>query len=396
MTRAEIFENRREVGKKICRHIRENNGRMINAKFFPARPYCDGAKNYKFSTANYLRLMSADNKIIRCCDPRWVTKNEIQNNSWTLNKNAESEILEVWEKSSDGEKECLMMEFYNAADIAEKESFKPENKSLENIIEFLQERKMLTGFDEIISFQDCIDAMKKYAEENGADELTKIFAVQMFIVESKLNIKIESCLPTYSEEILSKIEKNPDKIFESANQAQSILKKFRHEKIKLVAEKFAEDEIFGDLKIIYHGSESELKNRFCSTYPTESILRGGAAYEFLFMMKFAERQKIWLEFFYKDYRHGNFLISDEDFEEMLGEESVAEFLKIRLEKNRRQILNNPQELKKYLTEGKMIRAEELLNQANLESEIFQSAMEKFEIEEMKYLESHAELFQVSA
>lgn len=54
MTRAEIFENRRDVGKKICRQIRENNGRMINTKFFPARPYCDGVKNYKFRTANYL------------------------------------------------------------------------------------------------------------------------------------------------------------------------------------------------------------------------------------------------------------------------------------------------------------------------------------------------------
>lgn len=203
--------------------------------------------------------------------------------------------MEVWEKSSDGEQECLMTEFYNAADIAEKELFKPKNQFFENIIEFLQEREILAGFDEIISFQNCIDAIKKYSEENGVD----------------------------------KLKKNPDKIFESASQAQSILKKLRREKIKPIVE----NEMFRDLKIIYHDSE--------------------------------------VEFFYKNYAHGKFLILNEDFEEMLGEESVAEFLKIRLEKNRRQILSNPQEF-------------------------FQSAMDEFEMEEMKYLESHAELFQALA
>ena len=61
MTRAEIFENRRDVGKKICEQIRQNDGQMINAKNFSERPYYDGEKKYKFSTANYLRLMSAEN-----------------------------------------------------------------------------------------------------------------------------------------------------------------------------------------------------------------------------------------------------------------------------------------------------------------------------------------------
>jgi len=216
----------------------------------------------------------------------------------------------------------------------------------------------------------------------------------MFVVESKLKTKIEKYLPTYSKEILSEIEKNPDKIFESANQARSILKKLQREKVKPIAEKFAENEVFGDLKIVYHGSESELQNRFGSTYPSESILHGGSAYEFLFTLKSSEKQKIWLEFFYKDYAHGKFLIFEKDFE-LLGEESVTEFLKSRLNKNRQEILNNPQELKKYISPNVIIRTEELINQANVESKIFQSAMEEFEREEMKYLESHAELLQTT-
>jgi len=222
--------------------------------------------------------------------------------------------------------------------------------------------------------------------------LTKIFAVQMFVAESGLKIKIENFLPVYSEEILIDIEKNPDKLFYAASQAQSILKKLRHEKIKPLVIKSEVGEVFGDLKIIYHGSEGELKNKFGSAYLPETILTGGAAYEFLFMLKSAKKQKIWLEFFYKDYVHGKFLISEKDFE-MLAEESVTEFLKSRLNENRQEILNSPQEMKKYISPNVMIRTEELINQANAESEIFQSVMENFEHEEMKYLESHAELLQ---
>ena len=72
-------------------------------------------------------------------------------------------------------------------------------------------RGLLAEFEEIISFQNCVDEIKKYAAENGADELTKIFAVQMFVAES-------------------------------------------------------------DLKIIYHGSEGELKNKFGLNFFTRIIL----------------------------------------------------------------------------------------------------------------------------
>ena len=172
------------------------------------------------------------------------------------------------------------------------------------------------------------------------------------------------------------------------------MKKLRREKIKLLAIKSEVGEVFGDLKIIYHGSEGELKNKFGSAYLSETILTVGAAYEFLFMLKSAEKQKIWLEFFYNDYAHGKFLISEKDFE-TVAEESLTEFLKIRLNENRQEILRSPQELKKYISPNVMLRTEELINQANIESEIFQSAMEEFEREEMKYLESHAELFQTT-
>ena len=343
MTQEEIFENRREVGRKICKQIRENNYQMPNAKFFVERPYCDGVKNYKFSAANYLRLMSSEKKIIRSCDPRWVTSDEIKNNGWTLKENAESELLEVWAKNSDGEQECFLTEFYNAADIEEKENWLEKNQSLEKVVEFLKVRSLLAEFEEIISFQNCVEEIKKYAEGNGADELTKIFAVKMFVVESGLKIKIENFLPTYSEEILTEIEKNPDKLFYAVSQAQSILKKLRREKIKSLSIKSEVSEVFGDLKIIYHGSEGELKNKFGSAYLSETILTVGAAYEFLFLLKSAEKQKIWLEFFYKDYAHGKFLILEKDFE-MFAEESVTEFLKNRLNENRQEILKSPQKI----------------------------------------------------
>ena len=386
MTRAEIFENRREVGRKICKQIRDNGGQLLNAKYFIERPYCDGEKNYKFSMANNLRLMSSDNKNICEGAPRWIPADEITKNSWKLKENAKAELLEVWSKSSDGEQECFLTEFYNASEVDEKEKFKVETRTLEEIIEFFQVRGLLSENDEIISFQDCVDTVKKYAAEKGADELTAIFATQIFVAESKLHTKIESYLPTYSEQILSNIEENPDKLFEAASKARMILKNLIREKIKPFAEEITSDINFGELKIIYHGSEGELKNRFGSIYPLETMLTGGAAYEFLFSLKSATRQKIWLEFFYKEYAHGKFLISAEDME-ILVDSTVTDFLKNRLGRNRRGILSNLQDWKKYLTKGKKIRDEEILNQVKIEIRTFKSAMTDFEREEMQYLES---------
>ena len=389
MTRAEIFENRREVVRKICKQIRENDGRLINAKYFIERPYCDGKKNYKFSMANNLRLMSSDNKIICEGDPRWISADEITENAWKLKENAKPEFLEVWLKNSNGEQKCLLTEFYNASEIEEKEKFKVENRTLEEIIGFFQIRDLLSVSDGIISFQDCVNTVKKYATEKGADELTTILTIQIFVSESKLHTKIENYLPIYFEQILSAMEENPDKLFESASKARTILKNLQQEKIKPLAEEIASGKNFSDLKIIYHGSESELKNKLGSTYPPETIMTGGTAYEFLFALKSAARQKIWLEFFYKEYAHGKFLISAEDME-MLDDSTVTDFLKSRLGRNRREILSNLQEWKKYLFEGKNFHDEEILNQVKVETRNFQSAMIDFEREEIQYLESCAQ------
>ena len=68
-------------------------------------------------------------------------------------------------------------------------------------------------------------------------------------------------------------------------------------------------------------------------------------------------------------------------------------MKNRLNKNRQQILDNPKELQKYITEGKRIRIDEFLNQAKLESENFQSVMKEFEQEETQYLSNHSELLE---
>ncbi len=375
MTRTEIFENRREVGKKLCKQIRQNDGQMINAKNFSERPHYDGEKKYKFSMANYLRLMSAENNY---SDPRWYKIDDVGKNNWTLKTDAKLEMLEEWQSE-----ECLLTKFYNASQILEVEKISPKNKSLEEILKSLQVRGLLEIDGEVISFNDGIEAIKKYAGNFVSDELTKILTVQMWTAESRLKTNTKKFLPTYSEEVLTEIEKNPDSIFESANKAQAILKNLRREKI-LPIEKLSSKEIFQDLKIIYHGGE--IKNKDGFNYHPETILTGVAAYEFLSMLKSSEKQKIWLEFFYQDYAHGKFLISENDFE-ILAEESVTDFLKSRLDKNRQEILKNPQMLKKYISPKIMVRTEDIFNQINLESENFQTAMKNFEQEEIRYLQS---------
>jgi len=159
--------------------------------------------------------------------------------------------LEEWQ-----EEECLLTEFYNGEDIVGVENYKLEEAALENVIDFLEVRGLIENTTDIISLQDGIDAVSKYAENIGVDDLTKILVMQMWLAEIKMKTKLKYFLPTFSKEILSEIEKKPDKIFEEMNKAQLILKNLRQEKIKPTAEKITAG-LFKDLKVVYHGSEKK-------------------------------------------------------------------------------------------------------------------------------------------
>ena len=384
MQKEEVFENRRRIGFKLIEQIRRNKGQMINAKTFSERPYYAGNKNYKFNTANYLRLLAAERK---CKDPRWYKIEDIQKNSWKLKEKAESKKLEEWQ-----EEECLLTEFYNGEDIVGVENYKLEEAALENVLEFLEVRGLIENTTDIISLQDGIEAVSKYAENIGADDLTKILVMQMWLAEIKMKTKLKYFLPTFSEEILSEMEKNPNKIFDGMNKVQSILKNLRQEKIKPAPEEMASG-LFKDLKVVYHGSEKEIRNKDGATFSMETILRGEMAYEFLFRLKVELKQKIWLEISYKNYEHGKFLI-DSAAEELTAAGTVTEFLKKRLDKNRRRILNNPQELKKYLASDKAITVDKMLERVKMESEELEKVLAEFEQEENLYLDEHRELLEL--
>ena len=390
MNTDEIFDNRRAIAKKICKAIRYNGGQLLNARFFPERPFCDDENSYKFSSANFLRLLTSNNEIIRKCDPRWVSSVVIKNNKWSLREHAQPELLEVWNKSSDGEQLCFLQEFYNAKDILDKDSFTSASQELENIINFFQTRGLIKRRSNIISFHNCISAVKKFAEDNGADALTSLLTIQTWIAETKLKTKLSLFLPTFSDSVLADIEQNPDKLFTSMNNARSILKKLYHEEIIPIEEPIITDDAFRDLKIIYHGSEGELKSIDGRNYRNESVITGSEVYKFLFALKAKatkESFKTWLEFSYKDYSHGKFLLSDK----IPKDEPISAFLRTRLDKNRQHLLHNPQDLKQYIPTGKTIRADDLLQQIKLESTLFLSVMDDFEQEENSYLSNHPEL-----
>ena len=78
MNTNEIFENRRAVAIKICQSIRKNGRQLLNAQFFLERPYCADSHSYKFSSANFLRLLAADNDAICKCNPRWFSADELK------------------------------------------------------------------------------------------------------------------------------------------------------------------------------------------------------------------------------------------------------------------------------------------------------------------------------
>ena len=382
MESKEILENRREISLKLCRQIRQNNFQMINAKNFKDRPYCDGEKKRKFNTLNYLRLLASERKY---SDPRWYSAEDIQRKNWTLKENATPELLEEVKENSTGEH--YLLEFYNADDIKEIEKLKRENQTLEEVLDFLIVRDILETDGERISLQDGIEAVKNYAAKNFQDELIQILTVQMWLVETKLKTKMELFLPTYHEEVLTEIEKTPESIFQKNQQAADILKKLKMERVKPIAEEVNFDELFQGLKIIYHGSEIEIKDKQGLSYNEETILRGVSAYEFLYSWKKQdEKFKTWIEFSYKAYSHGKFLLT-KDGNEIL----ISEILKKRLEKNRRALLNCPQNFPLYIfsdTEEKIAK-EKIIEGIQKESEVFQKIIADFEIEEKKYLESHS-------
>ena len=260
------------------------------------------------------------------------------------------------------------------------------------MLEFLEVRGLIENTTDIISLQDGIDAVDKYAENIGADDLTKILVMQMWLTEIKLKTKLKNFLPTFFEEILSEMEKNPNKIFEGMNKAQSILKNLRQEKIKPAPEEMVAG-LFKDLKVVYHGSEKEIRNKDGATFSMETILRGETAYEFLFMLKVELKQKIWLEISYKEYSHGKFLI-DSEAEELTADGTVTEFLRKRLDKNRQRILKNPQELKKYLASDKAITVDKMLERVKMESEELEKVLAECEQEENLYLEEHREILEI--
>ena len=66
----------------------------------------------------------------------------------------------------------------------------------------------------------------------------------MWLVESKLNVKMELFLPIFSEDILLEIERKPEIIFQKINLANDILKNLRKEKVKPIAEEIALDVFF--------------------------------------------------------------------------------------------------------------------------------------------------------
>lgn len=114
--------------------------------------------------------------------------------------------------------------------------------------------------------QDGIDAVKNYAAKIFQDELVQILTVQMWLVESKLETKMELFLPTYPEEVLIAIEKTPEILFQKIQLANDILKNLRKERVKPVSEEVKFEDLFQGLKIIYHGSEIEIKDNLGWAY----------------------------------------------------------------------------------------------------------------------------------
>ena len=207
MTQDEIFENRREIAKRLLTSLREE-GRLGKASYFTTPPYYDGEKKYRFSAANYLRLAAMSYHYGDLHDPRWYTKEDISSNGWTLNDYAHPEKLEIWGKSPDGSKTCELVDFYHVTDIPDKKIMPDKEISLKECLTDLQARNVLEVSDSI-SLLDGLHAVQTFARDNGANELAAVMASQMWLTESGVRANFNVQQGLYSEELLNAAEKHP-------------------------------------------------------------------------------------------------------------------------------------------------------------------------------------------
>ena len=404
MTRNEIFENRREVAKRLLASLRKN-GRLGRANYFSTRPYCDGEKKYRFSMANYLRLAAMNHHYTDLHDPRWYTKEDISSNGWTLKEYARPEQLEVWSKSPDGTKVCELMDFYHVTDMPDMERLPEKETSLKECLTDLRAKSVLEVSDKI-SILDGLQVVRDYARKNGANELAAVMASQMWLTESgfRANPKVQQGL--YSEELLNAIEKHPDILFTAAHQAQKVLNKLEREPKRELAP--VKDEPFADLSVIYYWCETDIKSPVGEIYPEDTIFTGKAAYEFLVQYNSLDKRsfdeknsenrgyhKSGIEFRYKDYDHGEMRIDLGDLE-LGGKTSIADALIYRLDMYRQNLLGDPALAKRHWTENQQEGRnegsyEDFLERVKKESADFRSTMEAFRQEEISYLANHPEL-----
>ena len=100
-----------------------------------------------------------------------------------------------------------------------------------------------------------------------------------------------------------------------------------------------------------------------------------------------EISKTWIEFSYQDYHHGKLLLTNN-----ADDLSVSEILKKRLEKNRHDLLNNPQNIPNYILSDtdELIPKEKIIERIKKEYDDFQKIFATFETDEEKYLEIHSQ------
>ena len=404
MTRNEIFENRREIAKRLLTSLRKG-GRLGKASYFTTSPYYDGEKKYRFSAANYLRLAAMNYHFGDLHDPRWYTKDDISRNGWTLKEYARPEELEVWSKSPDGTSICEMAEFYHVTDIPDKQTLPDKETSLKECLTDLQAKNVLEVSDNI-SLLDGLHAVQKYARSNGANELAAVMASQMWLTESGVRANFNVQHGLYSEELLNAAEKHPDILFSAAYQAQDVLHKLKRVPKRELSS--VKDGAFSDLHVCFYWCDTNIKDRNGNDYPMDSILTGKAAYEFLVQYNAMDKHsfdekflgnhgyhKSEIELRYKDYDHGEMRIDLGDLE--LGDRtSIADALIYRLDMYRQNLLQDPEAAKRHWTENqregqKEGTYEDFLETVKKESAEFRATMEDFRKEETSYLEEHPEL-----
>ena len=441
----DIFVNRTKIAEKIINNIKKYGDLSVPDSY--GIGYDAGSLTLnRFGAANYLRYIAAqegENKTLGYLSEVYCNKNEI-----TVKQGAVPVVMEKWDINS---AKGRFVNYYCLSDLENTDINTRWVNFHDSDIDFDYAGDLFeaVGLDRDLIYdgpEPSVENIKKeifkYAKEQRCNDLSAALTVHLFCRRCHLSQPKD----LFTEDMISTMEKSPDKLFRSMKTATKICNYIdyankRHlNVIKNARQTTLEDVLIDDEKKLFDGLEVEffwsegnlkspdgkyyvglddkkwaIENGYISKEDVSKenfhIFKGEEAYKFLaalvhkdkelFNKRFIEHtgyNKTKLNIIYRDYEHGTFRTDLGDLE-WGNKESVIECLEKRLNMHRNNILNCDDTAKEqliFLDDKQKIGVQELREEAAKEKKHLEEMLKRLYLDEKKYYEIHPEIKEYNA